>query len=70
MGSYKMYKRDREKEIKTVLNELEQLVLEAEKETERVEEEYSGDVEEYWTQEAYEAGLYKAYALCKKVFED
>lgn len=65
-----MYKRDREKEIKTVLNELEQLVLEAEKETERVEEEYGGDVEEYWTQEAYEAGLYKAYTLCKRIFED
>ena len=67
---YTMCKRDREKEIKTVLNELEQLVLKAGEETERLEEEYGGDTEEYWTQEAYEAGIYKAYALCKKVFED
>ena len=72
MGSYKMYKRDRdrEKEIKTVLNELEQLVLKAGKETERLEEEYGGDAEEYWTQEAYESGIYEAYIFCKKVFED
>ena len=65
-----MYKRDREKEIKTVLNRLEQLVLEAEKETEKLEEEYGGEGEEYWVQEAYESGVYEAYAICKKVFED
>lgn len=65
-----MYKRDREKEIKIVLNKLEQLVLKAEKETERLEEEYYGEGEEYRAQEAYEAGIYEAYALCKKVFED
>ena len=49
MGSYKMYKRDRdrEKEIKTVLNKLEQLVLKAGEETERLEEEYYGEGEEY-----------------------
>lgn len=65
-----MCKRDREKEIKTVLNELEQLLLRAGEETKRLEEEYGGDTEEYWTQEAYESGICEAYALCKKIFED
>lgn len=64
-----MYKRDREKEIRTVLNKLEQLALKAGEETEKLEEEYGGEGEEYRAQEAYEAGIYEAYAICKKVFE-
>ena len=44
--------------------------MEAGEETEKLEKEYGGDTEEYWTQEAYESGIYEAYALCKRVFED
>ena len=64
-----MNKRDREKEIKTVVNKLEQLVLKAGEETEKLEEEYGGEGEEYRAQEVYEAEIYKAYALCKSIFE-
>lgn len=65
-----MYKRDREQEIKTVLNKLGQLVLKAEKETERLKEEYYGEGEEYRAQEAYESGIWEAYDICKKIFGD
>ena len=70
-----MYKRDREKEIKTVLNRLEQLVLKAEKAKKELEEAYLEedsvvDKLEIYEQEAYESGIYEAYAICKKVFED
>lgn len=70
-----MYKRDREKEIKTVLNRLEQLVLKAEKTKKELEEAYLEedsvvDKSEIYEQEAYESGVYEAYAICKKVFED
>lgn len=65
-----MCKRDREEEIKTVLNKLEQLASRAEKETERLKEEYGAEGEEYWTQEAYESGIWEAYDICKKVFGD
>ena len=61
--------RDREKEIKIVLDKLEQLASRADEETDRLKEKY-GVGEEYWTQEAYASGIYEAYALCKKAFED
>lgn len=64
-----MYKRDREKEIKTVLNRLEHLVLKAEKDKTDSLYNYGEDSIEYAESEAYESGAFAAFAIVKKVIE-
>lgn len=64
-----MNKRDREKEIKTLLFKLEELVLKAEKETQKCKEEYDGEGEEYRAAEAFEDGVFQAFSICKNNFE-
>lgn len=64
-----MVRVDREKQFKEVLNKLEQLVLIAEKDKNDVLYNWGEDLEEYREAEAYESGVFQAYAIVKKTFE-
>lgn len=60
---------DKEKQIKEVINKLEQLVLKAEKEKDDILYNWGEDSLEYSTAEAYEDGIFQAFAIVKKTFE-
>ena len=64
-----MVRVDREKQFKEVMNKLEQLVLAAEKEKNDILYNWGEDSEEYQTAEAYEDGIFQAYAIVRKTFE-
>ena len=60
---------DREQQFKEVINKLEQLVLKAEKEKDDLLYDCGEDSLEYCTAEAYEDGIFQAFAIVKKTFE-
>ena len=69
-----MIQKDREKEIKTILSRLERLVLMAEKEKKEYEEYKDSDdhidmAHMYEVADAYEQGIFHAYAIVKNIVE-
>lgn len=69
-----MYNIDREKQVKEILNRLEQLVLKAEEDKEKVEQAYLEpdsvvDSIEVHEAKAYEDGAFAAYAIVRKILE-
>ena len=60
---------DREQQFKEVINKLEQLVLKAEKGKDDILYNWGEDSLEYSIAEAYEDGIFQAFAIVKKTFE-
>lgn len=64
-----MYNVDREKQIREVMNKLEQLVLKAEELKDEALYNLGEDSLEYSELMAYEEGIFQAFAIVKKTFE-
>ena len=64
-----MYFNNKNDEIKTILNRLEQLVLKAEQDNTDILYKYGDGSLDYNTAEAYEAGAFAAYAIVKKIID-